>query len=296
MTADSVMNGRDLVRRLFRRQPVERVPFLPVVFYLAARIDGAPARELIGEPPRLSRAVIELSRLLGSDSVAVRLESAVFAACGIELAWPSPDSPPVSDAAAVPNTPDAAALVAIAEPLLQSIVSVKAELRGAKSVIAVAPGPARLARRVGNAEGEGAMVAALRALVDAACKAGAEIIVIDDDSAQDEARLKRLAGPIINTARYYSASVVLALPRAVKERIADALLLPASEAQAASLSVPCGILPAAVEFADTGRLKALSERIAQAPAGVFVSLDDAAVHGREMSDILAGVAELLRRG
>ena len=197
------MNGRDLVRRFFRRQPVERVPFLPIVFYQAARIDGAPASELIGEPPRLTRAVVELSRLLGSDSAAVRFESAVFAACDIDLVWPASDGPPVPDATASSGAPDTAALLGIADPLLQTIVSVKAELRGARSVVAVTPGPLRLAERHGSAEGEGAIVAALRALVDAACKAGAEIIVIEDDLLQDEARFEaarrshRQHGPVL---------------------------------------------------------------------------------------------------
>jgi hypothetical protein len=289
------MNGKNLVHRYFRRQPIERVPFLPITFYQAARIDGAPAGELIGEPARLSRAVIELARLLGADSATVRLESAVFAACGIELAWPFPDGLPIPAQAPSSGVVDAIDLVAGAAPLLETVASIKAELRGALAVVAVAPGPVGLARRLGGADREPVIAAALRALVDAACRAGAEIVVIEDDHQGDEVRLKRLASPIINTARYYSASVILATPQSVSAQIADALLLPAHAAPPTSAGVRYGILPTPHEFKDPATRSALSERIAQATKSIFVSLDDAAMQGREMSDIAVGISDILRR-
>jgi hypothetical protein len=268
---------------------VERTPFLPIAFYQASRIDGAPAEELTGEMPRLSRAVIELSRLLRSDGVAVRLDSAVAAACGADVSWPSPDGPPAWDLAGG-NPPDAAALVTIAEPLTGCIAAVKAELRGDRPVIAVMPGPAALSAALGGAH-EAAAGAALRALADAACKAGAEILVIEDDPAGDDGRLKRLAAPIVNTARYYTASVVLSVPRAVPERIADAQLLSVD----AFLALPdaAGALPSADRLFDAAARRQMADRLVASPG--FLSLDDRAMMGREMPEVLSALAEILKR-
>lgn len=289
------MQGRDLVRKFFRRQPIERAPFLPTAFYQAARIDGAPANELIGQPPRLSRAIIELSRLLQSDAVAVRLESAVHTACGIEPAWPTPDGAPVVDAGQAQNHPDVSTLLALAEPLLITIGSVKAELRGEKPVIAVVPGPIALAERLGGALGEAAAVAALRSLADAACKAGAELLVVEEADADDGQRLKRLAGPIVNTARYYSASVVLTRPSVFNDRLADAQLLPGHAFDGAPAGMLLGLAPTGREFTDESRRSDLIDLFGTRAGSAYLSLDDEAMAGREIPDVLSVLAEFLHR-
>jgi hypothetical protein len=284
------MNSRDLVRKFFRRQTVERVPLLPLAYYQASRIDGAPAEELIGEPPRLARAVLGLSKLLLADCVTVRLDSAVLTAFGFDLSWPVVDGPPVAAGEGV--IADSAMLAGLAEPLLSTITAVKAELRGEKPVLAVVPGPVALSDRLGGAD-ETAVAALIRGLADAVCKGGAEILVIEDD-ATDEARLKRLAGPIVNTARYYSASVVLSLGQPVKERLADALLLPAGMAAGAPGPMLPGILLSGGALADGDARAAIAARVAETKP--FVSLDDASMVGREVSAILSGLGAVLGRG
>lgn len=291
---NDLMNSRDLVRKFFRRQPVERVPFLLAAFYQASRIDGAPAEELIGEPPRLSRAVIGLSRLLQSDSVAFCLESAVHAACGVDLSWPLADGAPVVADGAEPGPPDADTLLALAAPLLTTIAAAKAELRGEKAVLAAMPGPAMLADWLGGEAAEAGVAAALRALAEAACKAGAEILVIEDDPA-DEARLKHLAGPIVNTARYYSATVVLSVAQPVREGFADAQLVPADAIDPPPAGALFGLRLTDADLRDPARRKALAGRIAGGDGRIFVSLGDAAMIGREVPEVLSGLNQVLGR-
>lgn len=290
-TADSVtaMNGRDIVKRFFRRQPTDRIPFLATAFYQASRIDGAPGEELIVEPPRLCRAVNELSRLIGSDGVAIRLDSAVLAACGADVAWPDRDGPPEGEPT---SPPDAPALLSIAEPLVTSIGALKAELRGSKPVVAVMPGPAVLSARLG-AEHEAAVGAALRALADAACKAGAEVLVIEDDPAGDTARFKRLVAPIVNTGRYYSASVVLATPVFIAERLADGQILPATAFAGAPPQAAAGAqADAATLFDADGREKLRQSLLASSG---FLSMEDRAMIGREVPEVTAALDALLGR-
>lgn len=287
------MNSRDLVRRYFRRQPVDRIPFLPVAFYQAARIDGAPASELIDEPPRLARAAIELSRLIASDAVAVRLEAAVYAHCGLDYVWPAPDDSPAI-AGHASGMPDAAGLVAGAGHLLATVAAIKGELRGEKQVLAVVPGPAALSRRFGDEAAQTAAAGAIRALADAVCKAGAEIVVLEEAGSDDEARLKRLAGPIVNTVRYYSAAVILSVPRPVGSRIADALLVPAGAASPPA-GAPFGMFAPRTALTDQAARAELAGRVASRKGEIFLALDDAAMAGVEFPDIAAAASELLGR-
>jgi hypothetical protein len=283
------MNGRDLVKRFFRRQPTDRIPFLPVAFYQASRIDGAPGEELIAEPPRLCRAVIELSRLIGSDGVAVRLDGAVLAACGADVAWPDRDGPPEGEPG---SPPDASALLSIAEPLVTSIGALKAELRATKPVVAVMPGPAALSAKLG-ADHEAAVGAALRALADAVCKAGAEVLVIEDDPGGDAARFKRLVAPIVNTGRYYSASIVVSSPSPIADRLADGQIVPATAFAGVTAQSATGALADAEALFDA----AIRARVAAslAASSGFLSIDDRAMMGREMAEITPAIDTLLGR-
>jgi hypothetical protein len=283
------MNGRDLVKRFFRRQPTDRIPFLPIAFYQASRIDGAPGEELIAEPPRLCRAVIELSRLIGSDGIAVRFDGAVLGACGADLSWPNRDGPPAGEPT---SPPDAAALTAIAEPLIESIAALKAELRGAKAIVAVMHGPAALSARLG-VEHEAALGAALRALADAACKAGAEVLVVEDDPGPDAARFKRLVGPIVNTGRYYTASVVVSSPSAIPHRLADGQIVPSTAFPEAPALFTTGALADAEALFDVAARTQLAANLAAASG--FLSIDDRAMMGREMADVTSAIDALLGR-
>jgi hypothetical protein len=283
------MNGRDLVKRFFRRQPTDRIPFLPIAFYQASRIDGAPGEELIAEPPRLCRAVIELSRLIGSDGIAVRFDGAVLAACGADLSWPNRDGPPAGEPT---SPPDAAALTAIAEPLIESIAALKAELRGAKAIVAVMHGPAALSARLG-VEHEAGLGAALRALADAACKAGAEVLVVEDDPGADAARFKRLVGPIVNTGRYYTASVVVSSPSAIADRLADGQIVPSTAFPEAPALFATGALADAEALFDVAARTQLAANLAAASG--FLSIDDRAMIGREIADVTSAIDALLGR-
>jgi hypothetical protein len=288
------MNSRDLVKRFLRRQPAERAPFLPVAFYQASRIDGAPAAELIGEPQRLARAAIELSGLIGADTVSVRLEAPLCAACGLDLAWPADDDAPLIEGTPT-SPPDAAGVLSAAGPILEAVAAIKGVLRGQKPVLAVLPGPLAFAGRWDDEAGRAGAGAALRGLADALCKAGAEIVVLEETDAVDEMQLKRLAGPVVNTIRYYSASTILAVPAPLTARIADALLLPGG----APLPPPgtlLGLAATRTEMTDATARDLLGATIAGRPGEVFLSLDDSAMAGIEMPDIAGAVAGLTGDG
>lgn len=284
------MNSRELVKRLFRRQPVEQVPFLPVAFYQASRIDGAPAAELIGEPQRLARAAIELSGLIGADAVPVRIEAPLCAACGLELTWPADDGAPLI-AGAPAAAPDPGGVLSGAATILEAVAALKGALRGQKPVLAVLPGPLAFAGRWTDETGRATAAAVLRGLADALCKAGAEIVVLDESDAVDEVQLKRLAGPVVNTIRYYSASAILSVPEPLSARIAEAQLLPGG----APLPAPGATLGLAATRAgiiDPAARDILAATIAGRRGEVFLSLDDRAMAGIEMPDIADAVATL----
>ncbi len=246
---------------------------LSTVFYHAARIDGAGFEELFSEPTRLTAALLAQHRLFGTDAVAVRFDEVLFARhAAMPIDWAAP-IPAVqwadADAADWPPEPDAVAMAAA--PVVDVVGRLTAELRRQVPVMAVLPGPGRLAAPGAAADCEDRATRLLRGLVDGICKAGANIVLVEEDAAASTA----LLAPIVNTIRYYNAFPILAATEIPDKVPADAILLPEAVWQAAD-PVPrrCGLAVPASCLEDSGARDAFMARIRAAAMPVFLSMAD----------------------
>lgn len=261
-----------------RGAPCPRPPLLPLAFYHASRLDGGPAEVLTRDPTRLTRALVDQQRLLGVDGVAVRIDAAFLAeAAGIPVSW-SPAGPAAQwDAAGGrPWPPDTGQREPVAG-LVEVIRRLGIQMRKQVPVLAVLPGPAGLCRRMSphRQDALGETVSLVRGLAEEACRAGAEVVLLEEAEDADGERIAAAAEPICNTVRYYNAFSVLCAPAPPAGSAADALLLPPPTGPD---QVPregrAGIFVPPACFESSGGLAEFVSALGSAPRPVFLSAGD----------------------
>lgn len=274
------MNSRQLLRKFVRGGPCARTLLLATAFYHAARIDGVGFAALAGDPTRLTRALLDQHRLLGTDAVPVHFDSTLFArAAGLDVDW-SAAVPTVEwkgvESSSWPPAPQA--VQAAAAALVDVTGRLAQELRRQVPVLAVLPGPAALAGAGdGGAAAVEAATIALRELVEAACRAGAEAVLVQEATADwDEAVVRERLAPIVNTVRYYNAAALVTAPRPPAGKLGDAVLLPPETSPAAAPDdVRLGFTIPRACFDGDDELAAFAEALAGRRAPAFLVVGDA---------------------
>jgi hypothetical protein len=260
-----------------------RPPLITTLFHHVAVLDGIEPAELIDDAARLTRALLDMQRLLQTDVVTVKLGSAIQVASGadVENAVAGPTKP-------LSLVPPPETVAAAAEPLIDTISRLAADLKRRIPLLAVIPGPVALTAGLGDDNSQIAPV--LRALVEAACKAGASLILFDEaNGAAADPSFARLAAPIVNTARYYTASVVVSGTPALPKTLADGLLVDASDLSRIPKSQRRGLR------IDLHRVDDAAATLAQYPSAadaIFISVDDASLEGLTIEAISAAFGRL----
>ncbi len=280
------MNATAKVRAFLRLGRAATPPMLDTIFYHAARIDGAGFAELFSEPTRLTAALLDQHRLFGSDAIAVRIDEVVLApALGLPIDWEA--AVPVVQWAAADTgdwPPDPDSGEAAAAVLIEVVGRLAAEMRRQVPVMAVLPGPGRIAARSGGDDGGDRASRLLRALADAVCRAGANIVLLEEDG---EVPIPLLT-PIVNTIRYYNAFPILAAAQAPDKVPADAVLMPEQAWRTADPAPRrCGVSVPADCLGDADRLAAFTARLRTAAAPVFLSMADDVVLAHPTADGVA---------
>jgi hypothetical protein len=247
------------------------------MFYHASRIDGAGFDELINEPARLTRALIEQHRFFDTDTVCVRFDEAVFAtATGVTVDWSDP-VPSLTAASVDPSnwlTSSQQALDSVA-PLIDVIGRIVAELRGDVPIMAVLPTPRRIMTPAGAAADETRGVQIIRELTDQVCKAGCRIVELVAGEVETDTASSMAS--IVNTARYFNAFTILDSEAVPEKRTVDAIVTDDNHLTAAQdnkdrcvLRVPRACLE------DNAVCAEFVHAIEAAPFPVALTIDDAA--------------------
>jgi hypothetical protein len=272
-----------LVRDYLRTGKASRPPLMTTLFRYAAALDGVEPAELIGDPARLTRALLDMQRLLQTDVVTVKLGSAIRVASGadVENAVAGPMNP-------LSFVPPPEAVIAAAEALIDTIRRLAADLKRRIPLLAVIPGPIAL---TAGLDGDVSQIAAvLRALVEAACKAGTNLILFDEASgAGADPSFARLAAPAVNTARYYTANVVVSGTPALPKTLADGLLVDAADLSRIAKGQRRGLR------VDLSRIDDAAAALAQYPSAtdaIFISVDDASLEGLTIEAVSAAFDRL----
>jgi hypothetical protein len=253
------------------------------LFRQAAALNGVESAELIGDSARLTRALLDMQHLLQTDVVTVKLGSAIQVASGADLE--NAVARPINPLSFVPP-PEA--VVAAAEPLIDTIRRLAADLKRRIPLLAVIPGPVAL---TAGLDGDVSQIASvLRALVEAACKAGAGLIMFDEaNGAAADLSFARLAAPVVNTARYYTASVIVSGTAALPKTLADGLLVDAADLPGIAKGQRRGLR------VHLNRVDDAAAALAQYPSAadaIFISIDDASLEGLTIETISSGFDRL----
>ncbi|QIB34216.1 hypothetical protein [Ancylobacter pratisalsi] len=194
-------------------------PLFSTLFETAATLEDADMAELMAEPARLTRALVNMQRLLGTHTVAVRFDRIIRQAAG-EDPVPQGTEPHSMDL----PLPDPDAVRAAAAPLLDTVARLAAELKRALPVMVMLPGPTWFGSGT-DAQAAAQGGAILRGLIEACCTAGAGLVLILGREGSDRDLFAQFARPLANTAHYYAKPVIVADTR-VPRSLADALLMP----------------------------------------------------------------------
>lgn len=272
-----------LVRDYLRTGRAQRPPLITTLFRHAAALNGVEPADLTGDPARLTRALLDMQQLLQTDVVTVKLGSAIQVAGGAD-----PESAVAGPMNPLSFVPPPEAVVAAAESLIDTIRRLAADLKRRIPLLAVIPGPVALT--VGLDGDVSQIAAVLRALVEASCKAGASLILLDEaNGAAADPSFARLAAPIVNTARYYTASVVVSGTPALPKTLADGLLVDAAGLPRIAKGQRRG-LRVYLNRADDA-----AATLAQYPSAtdaIFISVDDASLEGLTVEAISAAFDRL----
>jgi hypothetical protein len=80
--------GRAIFDKFLRGEPLSRVPFVPLVRDLPARIDGKPFQTLISDPTLWANSLIKTTELFGFDGIVAGFHFSLLAeACGCPITW-----------------------------------------------------------------------------------------------------------------------------------------------------------------------------------------------------------------
>jgi hypothetical protein len=271
------------VRDYLRTGRASLPPLITTLFRHAAVLNGVEPEELIGDPARLTRALLDMQRLLQTDVVTVKLGGAIQAASGVDM-----QDAVAGSANPLSCVPQPEAVIAAAEPLIDTIRRLAADLKRRIPLLAVIPGPMAL---TAGLDGEASQIAAvLRTLAEAACKAGASVILLDEaEAAAADPSFARLAAPIVNTARYYTASVVVSGTPSLPKTLADGLLVDAADLSRIAKGQRRGLR------VDLNRVDDAVATLAQYPGAadaIFISVDDASLEGLTIEAIGAAFDRL----
>lgn len=89
------MNSSELVRSLFQRNELPRVPFIPLVWSLAARVQQVSVREMATNPSLMAGALSNAQKLFGYDGITMSMDTSLEAeALGCSIEWVREDQPP----------------------------------------------------------------------------------------------------------------------------------------------------------------------------------------------------------
>lgn len=78
------------VRQLTRRRSIDTPLFVPLVYALAAKVEGVSPEELVAEAGLLTRSLSALHAALGTDGIVCTVDAGLIAeACGSQLDWSS---------------------------------------------------------------------------------------------------------------------------------------------------------------------------------------------------------------
>ncbi len=284
MNPDGAMTSRRLVRAFFRDASCPRPPLLPLAFYHAARLDGSPPNLLIQDPTRLTRALADQQRLLGADCVTLRFDAPLLAElagmpvrwspagpaaqweAARECEWPPPDPwlrPPISD-------------------LLEVIRRLRIQLRKEAPILVVLPGPVSLCRLAcaDSPEKVEETIGLVRGLAEEACRAGAEVVVLEEAGAGGGEEIQTgevtaATESICNTVRYYNAYSVLCASRNPARNAADALLLhPPIGPDRVPPDIRAGVFAPPTSFKTPKGLAEFISALEAAPRPVFLTTGD----------------------
>lgn len=271
------------VKDYFRTGKATRPPLVTTLFDHAAALNGIEPAELIADPARLTRALLDMHRLLQTDVVTVKFGSVIHIASGAE-----PEDATVARKP-LPFVPEPGLVLSAAESLLDTTRRLSAELKRNLPVLACIPGPVALT--AGLSDDEAAKVTAvLRGLIEAACKAGASLILFEEaDGVAANPAFARLAAPTVNTARYYTASVIVSDDPGVPKALADGLLVNAAVLPRIGKGQRRGMR---IDLDQIDNVEAVLAQHGSATDAIFMSVDDAALSGRPIEAIDAAFERL----
>ena len=272
-------SSRQLVRAFFRGNACPRPPLLPLSFYHVSRLDGTPLSALTQDPTRLTRALMDQHRLLEVDCVTLKFDAALWAdAVGMSVDW-TPVGPVVQwDSAAGREWPPEALERAPVQVLLEVIRRLHIELRREAPILAVLPGPVDLWNRACPELPDKLeeTVNLVRTLAEAACQAGADLVVLQEGgTGGDEGRTASAVEPVCNTVRYYNAFPILQVSAPPERNVADALLFGTQIGlDALPQDVRAGTFVPPVCFESAEERDGFASRLQASNRPVFVTTDD----------------------
>lgn len=259
----------------FRTGRAPRPPLVTTLFDYAATLNGISPDDLIADPAGITRAMLEMHRLFQTDVVTVKLSRPIKMAAGID---PDADTTKVP----LPDVPAPETVMPAVAPLIDAVTRLASELKRKTPILAVIPGPASLFGDLQHVDLP-AVATLLRALGSAACEAGASLLLIDEvDGQASTLRFAQAAAQAVNTARYYTAKVIVAGDSAAPKALADGLLLPAGLSPPAAAGQRIGFR-LTLEQCE----KAEMHLAASSGRAGFISIDDAAVAAEPVETVLA---------
>ncbi len=211
-----------------RGTPCPRPPLLPLAFYHSSRLCASSLEDLVRDPTRLTRALIDQRHLLGVDCVVVQFDAAFLAEiAGIPVKWSSTGPTVQWEAAGKgPWPPDAWEHTPVTT-LMDVLRRLRIQLEKQVPVVAVLPGPVGLCAQAcpDRQDKLEETVSLLRRLAEEACRAGAEVVLLlETGEDKDSEKIATAAEPICNTTRYYNAFSILYASAPSTRNVADALL------------------------------------------------------------------------
>jgi uroporphyrinogen-III decarboxylase len=222
------MNSKDLVRGVFERVALPRLPFLPWVFSHAARLEQLSLRRLYADATQYVKCLQNARKLYGYDVIATGLDGSVAAElAGGPVVWSGGDALP--EAKPLPGF-DAGRLAGIDVyqavdsgrfgVVIESIRRIKMVHGPGVAVAATLPGPLTLAAGLTGNDIEGCLALAettmayLINLAQVLCQEEPDIIVVADPligglSGGQLDRLEAALSPLVNSVRFYNAFSIL---------------------------------------------------------------------------------------
>jgi uroporphyrinogen decarboxylase len=89
------MNSKDLIQCLFQNKELPQVPFIPLVWSLAAKVKQVTVKEMAADPGLMANALSDAQKLFGYDGILTTFDPSLEAeALGCSVEWTSENQPP----------------------------------------------------------------------------------------------------------------------------------------------------------------------------------------------------------